>query len=146
MYALRLFLSLLLFAAGTVQAVEYVSVSSESAVLYDAPSVQANKEYVVSRATPFEVVVSIADWVKIREAGGQMYWIAAADVSAQRYILVMRPVVDVLQSPEFSSALLFKVGQNVVMEWLETLGTGWVKVRHEDGEIGYVRSDDVWGE
>lgn len=144
---LRLFLSLLLLlVSGVGQAVEYVSVSSESAVLYDAPSMQAKKEYVVSRATPFEVVVSIAGWVKVREAGGQMYWIASADVSSQRYILVMRPAVDVFQLPEFGSGLLFKAGLNVVMEWLETLGTGWVKVRHEDGEIGYVRSDEVWGE
>lgn len=137
---------LLLLVAGTAQGVEYISVSSDSAVLYDAPSGRAKKEFVVNRNTPYEVVVSISGWVKVRDATGQMYWIESTNVSPKRYILVMRPVVDVFQLPEFSSSLLFRVGQNVLLEWVETTGTGWVKVRHEDGDVGFVRSDDVWAE
>ncbi|MDD4963308.1 MAG: SH3 domain-containing protein [Gallionella sp.] len=137
---------LLLLVVGAAQGVEYISVSSDSAVLYDAPSARAKKEFVVSRMTPYEVVVSISGWVKVRDSGGQMYWIESANASPKRYILAMRPVVDVFQLPEFTSGLLFQVGQNVILEWIETTGTGWVKIRHEDGEIGYVRSNDVWGE
>jgi len=32
------------------------------------------------------------------------------------------------------------------MELLEVTGTGWIKVRHKDGDIGYVRSTEVWGD
>lgn len=137
---------LLLLVAGAAQGVEYISVSSDSAILYDAPSGRAKKEFVVNRNTPYEVVVTISGWVKVRDASGLMYWIESTNVSPKRYILIMRPVVDVFQLPEFSSSLLFRVGQNVVLEWIETTGTGWVKVRHEDGDVGYVRSDDVWAE
>lgn len=137
---------LLLLVAGAAQGVEYISVSSDSAVLYDAPSLRAKKEFIVNRNTPYEVVVSISEWVKVRDSGGQMYWIESTNTSPKRYILAMRPVVDVFQLPEFSSSLLFQVGQNVLLEWIETTGTGWVKIRHEDGEVGYVRSSDVWAE
>lgn len=137
---------LLLLVAGAAQGVEYISVSSDSAVLYDAPSLRAKKEFIVNRNTPYEVVVSISEWIKVRDSAGQMYWIESANTSPKRYILAMRPVVDVFQLPEFSSSLLFQVGQNVLLEWIETTGTGWVKVSHEDGEVGYVRSSDVWAE
>ncbi len=146
LYLWRFACLFLLLAAGAAQGVEYISVSSDSAVLYDAPSARAKKEYVVNRATPYEVVVSITGWVKVRDASSQMYWIESTQISPKRYILAMRPVVDVFQLPEFSSRLLFQAGQNVILEWLETTGTGWVKIRHEDGEIGFVRSSDVWGE
>jgi flagellar basal body rod protein FlgF len=32
-----------------------------------------------------------------------------------------------------------------VMEWLEPAMNGWVKVRHRDGQTGYVRTHQVWG-
>lgn len=147
MFYLRRFACLIfLLLAGAAHGVEYISVATDSAILYDAPSTRAKKEFVVNRYTPYEVVVSIAGWVKVREYGGQMHWIESANISPKRYILAMRPVVDVFQLPEFTSGLLFQVGQNVILEWIETTGTGWVKIRHEDGDVGFVRSSDVWGE
>jgi uncharacterized protein YgiM (DUF1202 family) len=31
------------------------------------------------------------------------------------------------------------------LEWLETSVNGWVKVRHRDGQTGYVKITQVWG-
>jgi hypothetical protein len=33
----------------------------------------------------------------------------------------------------------------VVLEVIENTANGWIKVRHADGAVGYVRISQVWG-
>ena len=67
-------------------------------------------------------------------------------LSDKKYVFAVNPVVDVRAGPDFGAARVFQVRQQVALELLESTGTGWVKVRHRDGEVGYVKSTEVWGE
>jgi len=136
----------LLCGAGVVHAVDYVSVSESSAILYDAPSLKAKKLFVVNRFMPFEQVVMLNNWVKVRDHSGRLYWVEKRMLSSKRYVFALQPLLDVRAEPDFGSARVFQVRQQVAMELLEVTGTGWIKVRHKDGEVGYVRSTEVWGE
>jgi SH3 domain protein len=138
-------LLVLLLGVSSVNAVEYVSVSESNAILYDAPSVKAKKLFVVNRYTPFEVVVSLDSWVKVRDRSGGLYWVEKRVLSNKRYVFALLPLVDVRAAPDFGSQRLFQVRQQVALERLESTGTGWIKVRHQDGNVGYVRSIEVWG-
>ena len=138
-------LSLLLCGAGAVHAVDYVSVSANSAILYDAPSVKANKLFVVNRYMPFEQVVTLDNWVKVRDRSGALYWVEKRMLSSTRYVFALKPLVDVRAEPDFGAARVFQVRQQIALELIESTGTGWIKVRHQDGNIGYVRSTEVWG-
>ncbi len=142
---IRLVGGLLLCASTLAHAVDYVSVIEESAILYDAPSVKAKKLFVVNRHMPFEQVVSLKDWVKVRDRSGGLYWIEARLLGSQRYVFALPPILDVRAAADFSSPVAFQVRQQVALERIESTGTGWVKVRHQDGESGYVRSAEVWG-
>lgn len=144
--ALRLIaLCALLCSAGAAYAVDYVSVSERSATLYDAPSLKAKKLFVVNRYMPFEQVVTLENWVKVRDRSGALYWVEKRALSNKRYVFAVAPLVDVRAGPDFGATRLFQVRQQVVLELLESSGTGWIKVRHLDGDSGYVRSSDVWG-
>jgi SH3 domain protein len=138
-------LFVLLLGVSSVNAVEYVSVSESNAILYDAPSVKAKKLFVVNRYTPFEVVVSLDSWIKVRDRSGGLYWVEKRVLSNKRYVFALLPLVDVRAAPDFGSQRLFQVRQQVALERLESTGTGWIKVRHQDGNVGYVRSIEVWG-
>jgi SH3 domain protein len=138
-------LLVLLLGVSSVNAVEYVSVSESNAILYDAPSVKAKKLFVVNRYTPFEVVVSLDSWIKVRDRSGGLYWVEKRVLSNKRYVFALLPLVDVRAAPDFGSQRLFQVRQQVALERLESTGTGWIKVRHQDGNVGYVRSIEVWG-
>jgi SH3-like domain-containing protein len=145
MFALRsIALSLLL--CGTAQAVDFVSVADDAAILYDAPSLKAKKLFVVNRHMPFEQVVVLSDWIKVRDRSGGLYWVEKKSLSDKRYVFALTPLLDVRAAPDFGSARVFQVRQQVALERLEATGTGWVKVRHLDGESGYVRSSEIWGE
>jgi SH3-like domain-containing protein len=138
-------LLVLILGVNSVNAVEYVSVSESNAILYDAPSVKARKLFVVNRYTPFEVVVSLDSWIKVRDRSGGLYWVEKRVLSNKRYVFALLPLVDVRAAPDFGSPRLFQVRQQVALERLESTGTGWIKVRHQDGNVGYVRSIEVWG-
>ncbi len=137
---------LCLCSATAAQSVEYVSVAESSAILYDAPSLKAKKLFVVNRYMPFEQVVPLQNWVKVRDRSGGLYWLEKRVLSNKRYVFAVNPVVDVRAEPDFGAARVFQVRQQVVLELLESTGTGWLKVRHKDGETGYVRSTEVWGD
>ncbi len=54
--------------------------------------------------------------------------------------------------PDDSAALVFRAEQNVLLEMAEqaasaaaTAAPGWVKVRHRDGQTGFVRISQVFG-
>jgi Uncharacterized protein conserved in bacteria len=138
-------LFVLLFGASVVHAVEYVSVSESNAILYDAPSIKAKKLFVVNRYMPFEQIVTLDSWVKVRDRSGGLYWVEKRVLSNKRYVFALLPLLDVRAEPDFGSPRLFQVRQQVALERIESTGTGWIKVRHQDGNVGYVRSTEVWG-
>lgn len=138
-------LLMLLWGTGAAHAVEYVSVSGDKAILYDAPSINAKKLFVVNRYMPFEQIVTLDDWVKVRDRSGGLYWVEKRVLSNKRYVFSLLPLVDVRAAPDSSAARLFQVRQEIALERLESTGTGWIKVRHQDGNIGYVRNTEVWG-
>lgn len=136
----------LLCGVNAARAVDYVSVSESSAILYDAPSLKAKKKFVVNRYMPFEQVVILDNWVKVRDSKGELSWVEKRVLSSKRYVFALPLLLDVRAGPDPGAARLFQVRQQVALERLESTGTGWVKVRHQGTDVGYVRSTKVWGE
>jgi len=129
-----------------VAAAEFVSVGDSSAILYDAPSIKAKKQFVVNRFMPFEKVVTLESWIKVRDRSGQLYWIEKRNLSKDRYVYALLPLVSVRDTPDASGKQAFQVKKKVALQLLESTGTGWLRVRHQDGNVGYVRSSEVWGD
>jgi SH3-like domain-containing protein len=139
-------LLLLVCCANGANAVDYVSVRDSSAILYDAPSTQAKKLFVVNRYMPFEQVVTLHSWVKVRDRSGKLYWVEKRVLSNDRYVFALQPLVDVRDRPAPDAKTVFQVRQQVALKYVESTGSGWIRVQHMDGNTGYVRSSDVWGD
>ncbi|MBI3902378.1 MAG: SH3 domain-containing protein [Nitrosomonadales bacterium] len=137
---------MLLAAAGSACATDYVSVADSSAILYDAPSLKATKLFVAARYLPLEQVVNLDTWVKVRDSSGGLAWIEKRALSNKRYVLVMADIADLRQTPDGTAAVLMQAKQQVALEWLKNTGTGWIKVRHQDGITGYIKTTEVWGD
>jgi SH3-like domain-containing protein len=137
--------SLLLIQGHAVAALDFFSVADSAAIMYDAPSLKAGKVFVASRHLPVEAIVKVEGWVKVRDSGGGLAWVEAKTLSNKRYVIVTAPQAEAYQAADVSSPLLFEAQKNVVMEWLEPAVNGWIKVRHRDGQSGYVRTHQVWG-
>lgn len=137
----------LLLATGAAGAEFHAT--SEVAVLYDAPSARAKPLFVLGRDVPVEVIVAVEGWYKIRDATGTVAWIERKSVSDRRTVVVRANTADILSGPEPSAPVVFKAEQNVLLELADgsyrTSTPGWAKVRHRDGQMGYVRISQVWG-
>ena len=132
--------------AGHVFAAEFRAVTEEAAVLYDAPSAQAKKLFVVNQGYPLEVIVVVEGWIKVRDANGGLSWVDAKQVSAKlRTVMVKTPLAQVRQAADDNASMVFQAQQNVVMELSEVVPGGWLRVRHRDGVSGFVRVTQVWG-
>jgi SH3-like domain-containing protein len=143
----RLLLSAVLAGglAGPAAALEFRAVSENAAILYDAPSSKAKKLYVVNRGYPVEIVVLVEGWVKIRDASGDLAWIESKYLTDKRTVMIRTPVAQVRQSADDNAPVVFQAQQSVILELVEVPGGGWLRVRHRDGQAGFVKVSQVWG-
>jgi SH3-like domain-containing protein len=126
-------------------AAEFRSLGERAAILYDAPSTRADRLFIASRHYPFEVLVKLDHWTKVRDANGEVAWVENKALGEQRTVVVTVPLADVRATPSAQSALVFEAYKQVLLEVLEPPAQGWVKVRHRDGQQGFVRVAHVWG-
>ena len=129
----------------TASAIEYRSVTAAKAVLYDAPSAQGKKLFVVSQGYPVEVIVNLGDWLKVRDNHGSLTWVEAKQLATKRTVLVTQPQVEMRQAADASSPLISRLEKDVVLDLVEPAGNGWIKVKHRDGLVGYISAASVWG-
>jgi SH3-like domain-containing protein len=140
-----LFCALAVFAAGGAAAADFRSVADNAVLMYDAPSVRATKLFVVRKYTPVEVVVSLDQWIKVRDQAGDLAWIEKKSLSETRTVVVTAPVAEMRASASEQAPLVFRAQQGVALELAEVGGGGWVRLRHRDGQTGYARANQVWG-
>jgi SH3-like domain-containing protein len=133
-------------AVSAAHALEFKSVGAAPAVLYDAPSEKGRKVFVAPRGMPVEIVLTYGEWSKVRDASGDLSWIESKTLTPKRNVVVNVPSAKVRAAADESSALLFSVDKGVLLELSDTSSAGWIKVRHRDGQGGYVKAAEVWGE
>jgi len=137
---------LLLFGfCGAVFAQDFVSVGDQPAILYDAPSMKANRLFVLSPHYPLEKMVVLKNWVKVRDKSGKLFWVEKAMLGDKHYALVSVPVADIRQAASDDSPLVFQARNGVLLEITAAPANGWVGVQHQGGQVGFVKASQVWG-
>lgn len=138
--------------AGPAAAADYRVTTEAPTLLYDAPSTKAKPIFVYGRDVPMEVLVAVEGWVKVRDIGGAIGWIGSKGLADKRVLQIRVPVADVRANADETAPIVFRAEQNVLVELAEsatsltnTATPGWVKVRHRDGQAGYVRIAQVYG-
>jgi len=108
--------------------------------------------FVYGRDVPVETLVSVEGWTKIRDASGTIGWMQAKSLSDKRMVIVRTPFADVRATADDSAPVVFRVERDVLLEVAETAESpsatampGWLKVRHRDGQSGFIRLAQVFG-
>jgi len=131
---------------GVAHALDYRSVGPNPAVLYDAPSAQGRKLFVAPRGMPVEVVLTYGEWTKVRDASGDLAWLEAKLLVPKRTVMVGTQGARIRATAEDSAPIVFTADKGVLLDRIEPPDSGWVKVRHRDGQSGYIKITEVWGE
>jgi SH3-like domain-containing protein len=152
MQSVRLLATAALFgaAAGAANALgaplEFKSIGANPAIMYDAPSERGRKVFVAPRGMPVEIVLTYGEWSKVRDVAGDLLWVQSKTLSPQRMIVVKTANAKIHASADDNAPVVFTADRSVLLEMVEPVSAGWVKVRHRDGLVGYVKAPDVWGE
>ena len=144
---LRLKLGWLLLSLAfslSASALEFRSIAPAKAILYDAPSLEADKLYILSQSYPVELIVNLNAWIKVRDAAGAVSWVESKSLSPKRTVLLLAKT-DIKSAEDPTSALVATVEKDVVLELVENRQNGWVKVKHRDGITGFVQVTNLWG-
>ena len=145
-------LALCALVSDIAGAADYRSVADAAVILYDAPSQKARPLFILGHGTPLEVIVPVEGWVKVKDADGTFGWVERKGLSDRRMLLVRAPFAEVRASADEKAALVFRAEPGVLLELAEPLTSaagasmpGWVKVKHQDGQTGFVRITQVFG-
>jgi SH3-like domain-containing protein len=135
----------LMLAAASSHAFDFKTVGAAPVVLYDAPSTKGGKLFVVPRGAPLEVVLAYGDWLKVRDVNGELAWTEAKGLTAKRNVITRTANLKVRATPDEAAAPVFTADKGVLLEVTEVVAGGWIKVRHRDGLVGYVKNAEIWG-
>ena len=135
-----------------VAAADFRATADPAAILYDAPSARARPLFIYGRDVPVETLVSVEGWTKIRDAAGTIGWLQSKSLSDKRMVVVRTPTAEVRVAADEGAPVVFRAERDVLLELAEpaasaatTAMPGWLKVRHRDGQTGYIRLSQVFG-
>ncbi|TAG06213.1 MAG: hypothetical protein EAZ43_01640 [Betaproteobacteria bacterium] len=115
---------------------------------FEAPSTRATRQFIYSRGTPLEVVVSIEGWFKVRDAQGALVWMERRALTDRTQVQVGAQPADVHAAPDAVSPIVFRADSGVILQLVAppSAATGlYAQVRHRDGTTGFVRIDALFG-
>ena len=146
-------LSLLLLIAAIMAQVgvalaasEFKAIGPGPAIMFDAPSTKGRKLFAAPAGMPVEVVITSGDWSRVRDAAGELAWVENKSLTNKRMLVVETAQAVVRSAADDTSPIVFTAVKGVLLELAEPVVSSWVKVRHRDGDIGYAKASDVWGE
>jgi len=134
-------------APPAVAAKSFVTIGDKPAIMFDAPSTRANKTFIVNALTPLEVLVKLDKWTKVRDTENANGWIENTFLGERRHVQISATSAEVRAMPAANAALVFDAQRAVLLEVTGPIAAdAWLPVRHRDGQTGYVRLTQIWGD
>ena len=114
----------------------FVTMGDKPSVMYDAPST----------LTPLELLVRLDKLTKVRDMEGAIGWVENTSLGERRHVQVSSATAEVHANPAANAPLVFEAQRMVVLEVTGTTTDGWLPVKHRDGQAGFIRLSQVWGD
>lgn len=138
-------LPILLIITSSSYAFDFKSIASAPAILYDAPSYKASKTFIAPPGMPVEIILTYGEWSKVRDVNGDMFWLESKALSPKRNVIITVDNAKIRSQANDTASTVFSADKNVLLELIEPIASGWLKVQHGDGQNGYIKISEVWG-
>jgi len=124
------------------------SIGKEDVNVRSAPSLKAKVLFKIPFGYPVEVMQTKDSWVEIKDYEDDTGWVYQPLINRKvQTVLVLPDQVNIRQGPGLNYKVVDQVNHGSIYKFFEKKGQ-WVKIGFylENKEIGWVRSDLVWGE
>jgi SH3-like domain-containing protein len=148
MFKTFIFLGFFLFIATTAYS-KMLSVKNEKAVLMAGPGKNFQMKFEYDKGFPLKVTSSKGNWVKIEDFERETGWINKDSLADNPAVIVKankntENKVNIRVGPGDSYKIVGQAFYGVVFEKIEEK-TVWVKIRHDSGLTGWIKSSFLWG-
>jgi SH3-like domain-containing protein len=133
-----------LLSMGTASA-ERLSVSVDKANVRSGPGKKYEVLWSVGKYFPVDVVKTSGDWRQIRDYEGDVGWIYHSLLKDVPAVIVKGSLVNVREGPGTDAKVLFQAENGVSFKLEEKKGE-WFRVKHADGDTGWIHKSLVWGQ
>lgn len=128
---------------GTASA-KRLSVAVHRANVRSGPGTDHQILWSVGQYYPVDTIKRSGNWYKIRDFEGDIGWIHRSLLNNTSAVIVKRAIVNVRKGPGTNFRVVFRAEKGVSFRLLKRK-RNWLKVRHEDGEVGWIHRNLVWG-
>lgn len=146
-----IFLSLLFLSLLPVnsEALEMLSVNSDSVNLRSGPGTNYDIKWEYGRGFPLIVVSKKGDWIKVKDFENDTGWVFKSLLADKGHMIVKvnknrNKKINIRSGPGTKSRIVGKAYYGVVFETIEQKD-GWAKVKHESGLVGWIKRSLLWG-
>lgn len=136
--------ALCLMALSSAAAQTMVSIKGSVVNMREGPGTNRQVLWELERGYPLQVLKRQGRWMLVRDFENDRGWVARSLVGRMPHHLVKSRVANVRRGPGTGHAI---VGKASYGELLRTVGKrgSWVKVRRENGQVGWIVERLLWG-
>lgn len=133
----------LILCAGTASA-KRLSVAVDKANVRSGPGTNHETLWSVGKYYPVDIIKKSGNWYRVRDFEGDIGWIHRRLLKEIRAVIVKSDIVNVRKGAGTGFRILFQAEKGVSFKVLKRKKK-WLKVRHADGDVGWVHRSLVWG-
>lgn len=137
-------LASLIFVGGAPLAAEMVRVKVKTANVRSGPGTKYEKVWQVPKNYPYRVLKRQGRWLHVRDFEGFEDWIYGPLTDHKAAVVVNVKRANIRKGPGTNYPILFTTEQGVPFRVLAKRRK-WVKVRHSDGDEGWIFRRLLWG-
>ncbi|NVL89775.1 MAG: SH3 domain-containing protein [Desulfobacterales bacterium] len=128
---------------GTASA-KRLSVAVDKANVRSGPGTNHETLWSVGKYYPVDIIKKSGNWYRVRDFEGDIGWIHRRLLKEIRAVIVKSNIVNVRERPGTGFKVLFQAEKGVSFKVLKRKKR-WLKVRHADGDAGWIYKPLVWG-
>jgi SH3-like domain-containing protein len=136
-------LLVLVLSVGAASA-ERLSVAVNKANVRSGPGKNYEVLWSVGKYFPVDIVKTSGDWRQIRDYEGDAGWIHRSLLKEIPSVIVKGSLVNVREGPGKDTKVLFQAESGVSFR-VEEKKDKWLRVKHADGDTGWIHESLVWG-
>ena len=137
-------LAALAFFPGVATASELVRIKSKTANVRTGPGTKFKKVWTAPKNYPYRVLQRKGRWINVRDYQGYKDWVHVALTDQKPAVVVKVKSANVRKGPGKYRPIIFTADKGVPFLVVGKRG-GWLKVRHADGDEGWISRKVIWG-
>ncbi len=126
-----------------------VSISANKINIRSGPGKQYRVKWEYGKGFPLQVIDSQDGWYKVKDFENDTGWVFKQLVNGQGHMIVKvnkskKSTINIRSGPGTKYDIVGKAYYGVVFKTLEQR-SGWAKVKHHSGVVGWIKRTLLWG-